>query len=44
MRIGIIPDDDTAHVSWGKVELGVDKENPRTELSILSAESDSPSP
>ena len=33
-RIGIIPDDDPAHVSWGKVEMAVDKDNPRTEIKI----------
>ena len=35
-RIGIIPDDDPAHVSWGKVELAVDKDNPRTEITICN--------
>jgi len=36
VRMGLIPDDDPSHVSWGKISLETDKGNPRTEITICN--------
>ena len=34
VRLGMIPDDTPEHVSWGEVELAIDKAFPRVALTL----------